>query len=258
MAITKKKVLLICDSTTSFIVNAVKEGINNANFECITTDMTVNSLGEIKEKPQIIFLYVVENIDRNSEEIVYIRDFCIEGNRKLFLIGNKLDITEVLKVMPNDIIGGCFERPINPKLIGEQLNMMMDSYESGESKKHILVVDDSGNMLRIIREWLSDKYRVSVVNSAASAIAFLATNHPDLILLDYEMPVCSGPQMLQMIRSESVTSKVPVIFLTAKDDRESVQKVLSLRPDGYLLKSMSSEKIISAIDKFFESHKSDK
>ena len=61
--------------------------------------------------------------------------------------------------------------------------------------------------------------------------------------------------MLQMIRSETSTEKLPVIFLTSKGDKESVQKVLSLKPDGYLLKSMTSDKIVSAVDTFFETQK---
>ena len=94
-----------------------------------------------------------------------------------------------------------------------------------------------------------------MTNSATSAIAFLAVNEPDLILLDYEMPVCSGPQMLQMIRSEIKTENIPVIFLTAKGDKESVAKVLSLKPQGYLLKSMKPSQIVEAIDNFFATQK---
>ena len=116
-------------------------------------------------------------------------------------------------------------------------------------------MDDSGQMLRTIKGWLEGKYRVSMVNSAVNAITFLSTNTPDLILLDYEMPVCSGPQMLGMIRAEVTTESIPVIFLTSKGDRESVSKVLSLKPQGYLLKTMPPEDIIASIDGFFAKQK---
>ena len=48
---------------------------------------------------------------------------------------------------------------------------------------------------------------------------------------------------------------IPVIFLTGKGDRESVLKVLALKPEGYLLKSMERPKLIAAIDEFFEKQK---
>lgn len=258
MLLEKKKVLLICDSETSFIVKAIKEGIVNAGFSCSTVGNSLQALTQYEDKPELIFLYIKENMDKNSEEIVYIRDFCLEDDKKLFLVGYGSDIEEVKKNMPESIVAGCFERPIDAKAIGEKLSDTVDKITSSATKKHILVVDDSGTMLRTIRDWLSDKYKVSIVNSATAAITFLATNHPDLILLDYEMPVCSGPMMLQMIRSEQKTEKIPVIFLTAKGDKESVQAVLQLHPDGYLLKSMAPGKIVGAIDGFFETMKAKK
>ena len=73
--------------------------------------------------------------------------------------------------------------------------------------------------------------------------------------MDYEMPVCSGQQFLEMIRAEVSTSMIPVIFLTAKGDKESVKSVLALKPAGYLLKTMAAEQIVESIDNFFEKNK---
>ena len=84
---------------------------------------------------------------------------------------------------------------------------------------------------------------------------YLAENKPDLILLDYEMPVTSGPQVLEMIRNEKNVEMVPVIFLTGKGDRESVMKVLELKPDGYLLKSTEKAALLKFIADFFEKKK---
>lgn len=258
MLFENKKVLLICDAPNSFIVKAVKDGIVGGGFDCQTVSMSIQAIEAVKDKPDCIFLYIDENTEKNGEVVIYIKDLCLEADKKLFLVGYGSDIADVCKVVPNEIIGGCFERPIDAKAIGDKLQATIELFESSAKKKHILVVDDSGTMLRTIRDWLSDKYKVSIVNSATSAISFLATNHPDLVLLDYEMPVCSGPMMLQMIRAEVKMEKLPVIFLTSKGDKESVQQVLSLKPDGYLLKSMPSEKIIAAVDSFFETQKAKK
>ena len=84
---------------------------------------------------------------------------------------------------------------------------------------------------------------------------YIADNKPDLILLDYEMPVTSGPQVLEMIRSETKTDTIPVIFLTGKGDRESVLKVLALKPDGYLRKSMEKAALLKSLEEFFEKKK---
>ncbi len=76
-------------------------------------------------------------------------------------------------------------------------------------------------------------------------------NKADLILLDYEMPVTSGPQVLEMLRNDEDTKDIPVIFLTGKDDRESVMSVLSLKPEGYILKTSGKEEIVNTVRKFF-------
>ena len=60
---------------------------------------------------------------------------------------------------------------------------------------------------------------------------------------------------MEMIRAEVSTRDIPVIFLTAKGDKESVKSVLSLKPAGYLLKTMDSEQIVENIDQFFEKNK---
>ena len=88
-----------------------------------------------------------------------------------------------------------------------------------------------------------------------AAITFLAKNEIDLILLDYEMPITTGPQVLEMLRSEENTAKIPVMFLTNKGDKESVMNVLGLKPEKYLLKTMSKSELLGQIDEFFEKEK---
>jgi len=69
------------------------------------------------------------------------------------------------------------------------------------------------------------------------------------------MPVVNGKQVLEMIRTETEFSDIPVIFLTGKNDRESITQVMGLKPEGYLLKTMKPEDIVKTIDDFFEKQK---
>lgn len=121
-----------------------------------------------------------------------------------------------------------------------------------KNRKKVLVVDDSDFMRSKITKLLIGDYKVTEANSSISAIRSLATNRPDLIILDYEMPVCDGRQALEMIRSEKETADIPVIFLTGRGDRESVRNVMALKPVGYLLKTMPDEEIKKCIDTFFD------
>ena len=119
-------------------------------------------------------------------------------------------------------------------------------------KKKILIVDDSDFMLKTMMLLLGKDYETLTATSGLSAFRSITLDRPDLILLDYEMPVCNGSQILEMIRSEKEFQDIPVIFLTSKVDRESVTKVIGLKPQGYLSKSLSPESIKQEIDRFFE------
>lgn len=129
--------------------------------------------------------------------------------------------------------------------------LVEENKEWKEKKKRILIVDDSEFIRKGIVKLLESDYDVIEANSSVSAIQSIVVNRPDLVLLDYEMPICDGRQTLEMIRSEEATSNIPVIFLTGRGDRESVKKVMALKPEGYLLKTMPEEDIKKVINDFF-------
>lgn len=123
------------------------------------------------------------------------------------------------------------------------------------SKFKILVVDDSMTIREGMKQLLSEDYEVSSAESGVAAIRTITLNRPDLILLDYEMPVCDGRQTLEMLRSEKAFEDIPVIFLTGRRDPESMIKVMPLKPAGYLLKNSKPADIKKEIDNFFEKKK---
>lgn len=141
---------------------------------------------------------------------------------------------------------------IVPALNSQNAMSEIKRYLSGEMrKKKILVVDDSDFMRQNLLNLLGKDYEMIESDSSIAAIKSITVNRPDLILLDYEMPVCDGRQTLEMIRSDKEIADIPVIFLTGRGDMESVKKVMSLKPKGYLLKTMPEEDIKKTIDAFF-------
>jgi len=119
---------------------------------------------------------------------------------------------------------------------------------SSSGLKKILVVDDSPAMLRTVQAMLSDKYKVIFATSGPQALAVIAKSKPDLILLDYDMPVCDGKMTLQMLRSEEDTKDIPVVFLTGCSDAEHVKEVLAYLPQGYLLKPPAVDRLCATIE----------
>ena len=119
-------------------------------------------------------------------------------------------------------------------------------------RKRILVVDDNGTALRTMKAMLEDRYEVALAISGAQAMTSIGKKRPDLILLDYEMPVCDGRMTLEMIRADEDMKNIPVIFLTAVNDRANIEAVLKLKPAGYFLKPAVKDRLIEEIDRILE------
>lgn len=127
--------------------------------------------------------------------------------------------------------------------------------EQEEGKLKVLVVDDSVTIREGIKSLLEEDYEVAAAESGIAAIRAITLNRPDLVLLDYEMPVCDGKQTLEMLRSDKAFADVPVIFLTGRRDPGSMIEVMPLNPAGYLLKNLKPEEIKREIDNFFKRRK---
>lgn len=112
---------------------------------------------------------------------------------------------------------------------------------------HILIIDDDTRMLRILKEELREKYNVATAVSGKIALNFLEKRKTDLILLDYVMPDEDGPAVLKKLRENNATKDIPVVFLTGINDRNKIEKVLDMNPQGYLLKPIKPEKLFRTI-----------
>lgn len=124
----------------------------------------------------------------------------------------------------------------------EEMAAMPAQRAPGE-RRRVLVVDDDSSMLRMIKDILGDRYDVAAAISGKVALKFLESRRTDLILLDYEMPEQSGAKVYEKILENPALRHIPVVFLTGVSDRERIAAVLALRPRGYLLKPIDSERL---------------
>ncbi|MBR3306934.1 MAG: response regulator [Lachnospiraceae bacterium] len=247
------KILLIAENR-SFMVNAIIKDLEKEGYEAAFSGMAVNELGKLEKLPGICLIYI-DNVEGNEGCFTYLRDRITEEGASLMAVLKSEDEDSFFSMIPREKLSAVFPRPFNVKVLGEKLAEISEKREKAAQKKRILVVDDDGTMLRTIKTWLQNKYQVFMVNSGMEAIRFLVNNEVDLILLDYEMPVITGPKVLEMLRSDPATQSIPVMFLTVKSDKESVMQVVALKPEKYLLKTMPPEELIANVDEFFERKK---
>ena len=242
-------------ASEGIIVRGLETKLKGIGLEPVFSAPKISELQARLEGTSLIILFVDDGAEKMAEALVFIKDHCAEHDMHTIVIADTDGYETAAKHISGTYILDCFPRPIDMDKLLNMVESYLEREAQMEKRKSILIVDDDVSYMSMIMDWLKDKYRVSLANSGMDAITWLAGNHADLILLDYEMPITSGPQVLQMIRASAKTADLPVMFLTGKGDKESVMAVLSLKPAGYLLKTVDRSGLHESIDKFFASEK---
>lgn len=115
-------------------------------------------------------------------------------------------------------------------------------------KKKVLVVDDEKDIVDILKYNLERENEFEVLTAKDGKEALeIAENIPDLILLDIMMPELNGFEVCKQLKNNPVTSKIPVIFLTAKENEIDEILGLEIGADDYISKPISPRKVLARI-----------
>ena len=249
----EKSTVMITGGKETFLIRSLVKKLEEAKMNCFFTPAEVNSLSADYERADIITYYMDRGEKPGADVMIYLNDKLSETNKRIIIIGEPDDVLYMKKSISSDNIAEVFHRPLDIEKYIERLNISFSADSGGYGgMKSILIIDDDPTYMGVIRGWLKQYFKVSMVTSGAQALTWLAKNHADLILLDYEMPVVSGPQVLEMLRSEPNFMNIPVFFLTGKSDKESVMKVVALKPQNYLLKTITQDELLCELGKFFD------
>ncbi len=253
-----RKILFVAKmNETAKNLNASLVKYYQVQFSSPTADIVLGMLDVVDPDLVLISLIGVTDID----PVIFNRISTNYPNMPVLTIGTESEQKHFLRYYESE----QFENLIRPianssvvNAIARRLEVNLDQPDAGDpvkeapvvnAKKNVLIVDDNAGTLRSIKSMLDDIYDVTVATSGMKALTMIGKRKPDLILLDYEMPVVDGKQTLEMIRAEEDIAKIPVIFLTGVSDREHIEAVISLKPAGYMLKPPVKAKILEAIEK---------
>ncbi|MBL8378663.1 MAG: protein kinase [Burkholderiales bacterium] len=113
---------------------------------------------------------------------------------------------------------------------------------------NILVVEDDPTIRELVRLHLtSANHEVLTAADGLQGLQMAVSRLPDIIISDVQMPNMDGFGMLAAVRANDQTASIPVIFLTAVDDRESFRKSMNLGADDFLHKPVKRSELLNAI-----------
>ena len=121
-----------------------------------------------------------------------------------------------------------------------------------ERKKTILIVDDDKTILKMLKSALEEHYDVTAMVNGVLVKKYLDSKPADLILLDYEMPIKTGAEVMRDIRSDERYKDIPICFLTGVAEREKIMEILSLNPAAYMLKPVNMEALLATISNLID------
>ena len=115
-------------------------------------------------------------------------------------------------------------------------------------------MDDDSEYLEMLRLFLETDYQIATVPSGKLALDFVRENTTDLILMDAVMPEMDGFEVFKALRSAEETEDIPVIFITGKSSRNMVLDCINLGVDGYFVKPIAKDILVSKIQEVISYH----
>lgn len=171
-------------------------------------------------------------------------------NVPVILVTGKTDKQTILNsyIMGVD---GYLAKPVSKDVLISKINEVYQVNESKHNKKTVLMIDDDMPYLKQLNNLLSDSYNVIMINSAKLALDYLLTHTPDVILLDYQMPLYNGASVMNMIQKNAKMDNkknIPIIILSGTLNREALQECYSYNPFAYLVKPVSKDILVHNIE----------
>ena len=129
--------------------------------------------------------------------------------------------------------------------------------ENGEKKSlgKIMVVDDDQSIRDFIRLSFESKgYDVIEAHSAIQALKILDSEIPDLILLDIMLPVMNGYEMCRKVKDDPVLKSIPIMFVTAYVEKDSLKKSVQAGAQGFIEKPLMFDDLLKRVEDGMKGH----
>lgn len=243
-----KKIALVLQQY-SIVIKGIERKLKELEYEVTIINPESDLLKAISENTDLFILYLPKDSKTDEEEemvfhmLLQVCDIMQTYKKSMVLIGEKSYRNNLMAIHPLLRESEWVDRPVNMRALELAVERAL-SNNGQEIKKQILIVDDDPTYAGMVRTWIKEFYRTDILTSGKQVLMFLDKKKVDLILLDYEMPVMNGTQVFKMLRRDSLTADIPVVFLTGVGSAEEVKQVLALKPDGYVLKSTTREQLL--------------
>lgn len=167
---------------------------------------------------------------------------------------SEIFLSHEIKGKENDItyIENNFQDIVNT--VNKIINIL-DEYFNSNDKKIILIADDSNIILNFLEKNINTNYSIIKAKSGNEAIDAIKNNNLYAILLDLNMPNLNGFDVLEFLKEQNLTNKIPVVIITSDDTKETIKKAFNYGVLDVLNKPFTEDnikRVITSIKNFYE------
>jgi two-component system alkaline phosphatase synthesis response regulator PhoP len=134
---------------------------------------------------------------------------------------------------------------------GSSKNDWGDSVGSPRPKK-LLIAKDEQDIAQLVKHYLEkDGFHTCIATTGLEALKLVASEHPDLVILDLMLPHMDGLEVCKTIRQKPETARLPIIMVTAKNEESDTVVGLELGADDYVTKPFSPKTLVARVKALF-------
>lgn len=222
------------------IQNLISYGFKSKHFR--TMPLLLDAIH--KNKPSLVILDLMMP-DISQEKIFTIARSIVDMGIKVFILSGHEDFQSRLSSVRAGVQAYILKPADVPSLVGNirnALNLNIDK------PAHILIIDDQEAVAKFYAHILQEVgMKVTIENNPLNALQLMRVHIPDLLLLDLNMPDCSGDELAAVIRQYEQYQSIPILFLSADAAPERKTSLLEVGSDDLLSKGMPPTELVRQV-----------
>lgn len=238
-----------------FVVDDDRALVEQLTVESVSWGIDISAIGDLcaanvlitEKRPDVVLLNLCCSQTKADALALLAELKALDPPLPVLVLSSGEKMSNRLEVIRLGIKGSAFlQKPVSASQVFEAASQALQHTQANAGK--ILVVDDDPQMLSMLRTILTPwGLTVRTLTDPRVFWDILEKVSPDLLILDVEMPHSSGIELCQLVRNDSRWAGLPVLFLTAHTDTETVQEVFAAGADDFACKPIVGPELVTRI-----------
>ncbi|MEM6754022.1 MAG: response regulator, partial [Cyanobacteria bacterium P01_C01_bin.38] len=240
-----KRPLILVIERDGVLVQELCKSVTNSGMRCQAAknpELARNLISQ--QTPDAVILEITD--DNNFEGLKLLAELnCHAPTIPVLVLAIKDDLSYRVRIAR---LGGraFLQKPANTALLLETINNLLKT--KSKLKNRILIIDDDSEVLDVLADFLrQEDFEVATLDNPLIFWKTLEDIHPNILIIDVEMPSLSGIELCKIVRNDPRTSSLLILFITAHTDVETMQRVFAAGADDYLRKPIIGSELVTRI-----------